>query len=109
MSPTLKFPVVILALTALALLHPCSGATIDLFDDENHKGYITSLEVGNSCVNLGYGKKLVSSVDTHGDCVLLYKLVNCKGDSVRVAPGTQHHNDLNMLDINDAVVSLIAC
>lgn len=65
------------------------------------------------CYNLyeiGLSRRIMS-VNTYGRCVTLYSEDNCKGDCLRVAPGTPSHDDLSNPNNNfgNKTVSLRAC
>jgi len=82
-------------------------ATILLFEDINFRGIQVSYELGQSCVNIqGRANDRTSSVDTKGDCFLLYEHTNCRG---RFHRANQTIDDLSSVNFNDSVSSLRRC
>jgi len=59
----------------------------------------------------------VSSIDTNGQCVLLWHKNRCKGYHTRIGPGTPYHNDLSQIffdnkpdtNVDDNTRSISSC
>lgn len=87
---------ILFSLTTLVCLS--QSAKIGLYDNTWHEGetVVVALEDGE-CLNLedvGMAFR-VMSINTHGNCVYLYDSADCKGEQLRVAPGTPCHYDLS--------------
>lgn len=51
----------------------------------------------------------ISSVNTFGGCIILCEHLRCRGRCEKIYPGTEFHNDLQMLGLNDKVSSYKNC
>jgi hypothetical protein len=81
------------------------GGDILLYADVEHKGTPARLSVNlahTHCVNFDSElKNKVSSINTKGQCVLLWYSNGCTGAYARIAPGTSSHWDFNKSKFDD--------
>ncbi|CAL8116343.1 unnamed protein product [Orchesella dallaii] len=98
---------------AVAILSSYGGNAekIQFFDHSNGGGHSIIYTVyGTGCNNLSpEWNDRISSVNTHGNCVLAWEHAGCTGRSERIAPGTPHHGHLPALGFNDAISSFQLC
>lgn len=83
---------------------------ITYYDGEDFKGEhdTRNLTLG-LCIDLTIFDKLISSINTHGNCVKIYKDFGCQGEYRLVRPGSEGHNNLGAIDFNDRTSSLSRC
>lgn len=88
-----------------------------LYEQKNFGGRkweVTSTFPNSECLTLvGFGEPngRITSINTHGYCVILYEGYNCDGSRIIVHPQTPCHNNLSMcgLSFNDRARSLKLC
>lgn len=63
------------------------------------------------CFNLNskFFYNSISSINTNGACVILFKDQNCSGESITVKPGSNGDNNLDVLHFNDKTSSMKLC
>lgn len=85
----------ILLITAAVCLSQC--AKINLYEHPNFGGKRVVINLkGDKCLNLMDVNmdKRAASIDSNGNCVYLHAESDCKGNHLRIAPGTPCHYDL---------------
>ncbi|ODM91212.1 Protein PRY1 [Orchesella cincta] len=89
----------------------CFAEEITFFEHSNYEGESIKFTRTNSdCANLpGNWNDRISSVDTHGNCIVVWEHGGCSGKSERIAPGTRSHNHLAAIGFNDQISSYQLC
>lgn len=82
---------------------------VTFFWDINHQGASINKRVSHKCKNLREFADKISSVNTQGHCIYVYRRYNCKGRHASIAPGTSCHSDFKDCDMNDHVRSVKLC
>lgn len=78
--------------------------------DADYRGYSFTLNLASgSCVDLEMFDNEISSINTHGNCVILYDAHHCQGDTRTVEPGSPNHKYLGEVGFNDRARSLRKC
>ncbi|OXA63842.1 Interferon-induced, double-stranded RNA-activated protein kinase [Folsomia candida] len=81
-----------------------------LYDDKFHKCDETRFRSGTcktftidagKCMNHEFYDNMVSSINTLGNCIIIWEYADCTGDSTRIGPGSPHHDNLSPLKMSD--------
>jgi hypothetical protein len=85
---------------------------VKLFDNDHHGGDSCAKNIGLECSNLpGFFNDRTTSIDTAGNCVILYEHGNCIGNSITVHGLSDCHHNLGFcgLNFNDKTSSFKEC
>lgn len=97
-------------LTVIALIVSLIDcAQVTYYSDANFGGAQHSVDLRGKCHTLNKFDNRISSIDSHGNCVVIFSGRGCRGKSFRVAPGTVCHRNLNECGLNDKVTSMRLC
>lgn len=83
-----------------------------LYQHSNHGGryWYSSVDQHIRCMNVPYDfNDEGSSVNTYGNCVVLWEHKDCQGTYMMVAPGIGFHYNFDQNDFNDMVSSVGIC
>lgn len=53
----------------------------------------------DECINLNDHDEKISSINTHGNCFVVWHDSECTGHSLRIFPGSPNHHDLSRIDM----------
>ena len=84
-----KFGILVLLIALASALCPSEAQTITLFEHNDHQGESISLHVnGNNCINMPHEwNDRTSSINSHGQCFLIYEHANCDGQLMKIQDG----------------------
>jgi len=86
------------------------GASVPIFyQNAGFEGWSVIGWSNFKCVNLPDEAHGVSSVNTRGNCILLYDKPNCEGRSLTLSPGGHSYDDLSLLEFDDVTRSIGPC
>ncbi|KAF4527541.1 hypothetical protein B566_EDAN014937 [Ephemera danica] len=76
---------------------------ITYYEHPHHKGEKNSwlLRSNGGCVNFALFDQRISSVNTHKGCVILFEEHGCQGNSLKLYPGTDCHDNLQHCDFDN--------
>ncbi|OXA37176.1 uncharacterized protein LOC110862632 [Folsomia candida] len=87
-----------------------SHGLIKVYEDINFGGASRVLPPFKACLEVNnLWRNRISSVNTGGGCVILCEQVGCRGHCEKLYPGTASHNNLEVLGLNDKVLSYKQC
>ncbi|KAF8366579.1 hypothetical protein PRIPAC_84408 [Pristionchus pacificus] len=85
------------------------GYNVHLYDDAFWDGRVHRV-VSDECEDIPMKMKdEISSLNTHGTCIFIYKKRGCSGDWAVIAPGTYGHSNLKDISFDDIVRSIGPC
>ncbi|CAL8128801.1 unnamed protein product [Orchesella dallaii] len=89
----------------------CGAHKITVFKHADHRGASLKVDVSQShCTSLPRNwDNQISSINTHGACVIIFDRSYCQGRGKAMAPGTPSHNHLGSFGFNDKISSFKQC
>lgn len=94
----------------------CNPFYIDMYEHASGGGESKRLYMSDTgCYPLNDWNDRISSINTHGQCIMVWDLDNCTGDYIKMAPGVGCHHDFsgcyirNRQSLNKRVSSVSSC
>ena len=90
-----------------------SGLRVTWFEHTYHRGNYHEFDVNaHTCYNLGHWSDRISSINTHGGCVVFWSDLYCRGHRLEVGNGRgnlPNHSDFKEGNFNDIASSVELC
>ncbi|CAL8143323.1 unnamed protein product [Orchesella dallaii] len=88
-----------------------SAESVRFYEHRDHQGSSIRQSVfGSNCVNLPHvWNDRISSINTEGNCIIIFEHGGCSGSSEALYPGTFNHDDLGGIGWNDKISSFKLC
>jgi len=99
----MRFQFVIAFVLSSVVLSALSGEAVTIYKDKHHSGTSSKINfLFSKCVDFESNMRdQVSSINTQGECVILWFRSDCRGYYARIAPGTKNHHDLSQVFFNN--------
>ena len=87
-----------------------SASQITIYSDVNYGGVRQTINIPEfQCWVLSEFKNIISSVQTYGNCFIVYRKSMCGGEGYKLQPGSVCSSDLTKCNMNDQVASISTC
>lgn len=103
-------PLLLFVLVAVAAVIGSDAAQVTYYADAFFQGAKRTVDLQpGQCHTLDEFDNQISSINTQNNCVIVFAGRNCRGEAVRIAPGTACHRHLGECGMNDRVSSMCPC